>query len=1853
LSRYSGQTDLAAGSPVANRGRSEVEGLVGFFVNTLVLRTDLSGDPGFRELLGRVRETTLAAYAHDELPFEKLVEHLEVERSTDRNPLFQVLCALQNQPWPEMRMGDVRLTPLPVESGVAKLDLSLLWSEEDGRFLGMLEWSADLFEEATAERLLRHHEALIAAVLEAPERRIGELPILSEAERRQLLAEGPRVSRPEGLLLQELVEAQAARTPEAPAVVGDGITLTYRDLVERSNRLARHLMAMGVGPDARVGLSVERSPEMVVGLLGVLAAGGAYVPLDPEYPAERLAAMVEDARPVVVLDQEKIADLLSSGSGEPFRLPVPDAALAYLLFTSGSTGRPKGVMVEHRSLVNHMLWMQEEFPLGPGDRVLQKTPFGFDASVWEFWAPLMAGATLVMAKPGEHRDPAALVRAVREQGITILQVVPSLLSALIEEGLGGCPSLRRVFVGGEALTADLQDRFFRAVAGELVDLYGPTETTVQVTAGRSLPGRPVRLGPAIHNARVLVLDRGLGLSPLGVPGEICIGGEPVGRGYFERPAETAERFVPDPFSDSPGARLYRTGDLGRRRTDGIEFLGRIDHLVKVRGVRIELGEIEATLARHPGVDQAVVLVREGARLVAYVAGAADPARLRTFLRETLPEAMVPLDWVSLPELPRTPNGKIDRKALASIAPAPVEDEFVAPRTPAEELLAGIFEEVLGIARVGARDDFFALGGHSLLATRVASRVRAAFGVSLPLRKLFEATTVEALAAEVGGGGPGLAIPRLPRRPGETLPLSFSQERLWVLDRLEPGAPTYNMPGVVELRGALRVDALASALAEVVRRHESLRTVFPTVDGAPRQEILPKLEIPLPVIDVPEEEAGRIAAEHARRSFDLARGPLLDAVLLRLGPDRHRFLVVFHHVVCDGWSVGVFVREIAALYAAFSQGRPSPLPELPVQYADFAVWQREAVEETREADLAWWRERLGGETAPLELPTDRPRPAVQTFRGGQREWILSSSLAGRLRALARERGATLFMVLLAAAKALLGRQSGQEDVLVGTPVAGRRTVETERLIGIFLNTLVLRTDLSGSPGFAELVARVREVTLGAFSHQDVPFEALLAELPQQRDLSRTSLFQVMFNLLNLPPAELCLPGLTLEAVALPALPSKFDMTFYVAEAGETLRIELVYNADLFDAPRMEELLAQYELLLEQALERPEAPVGSLSLVTDRARGLLPDPAVPLPPAWEGAAHEMFAERARRHPERTAVEGAWTYGELDVASRRLAGWLAAQGVRKGDRVAIYAHRSAPLPLAVLGTLRAGAAFTILDSAYPAARLAEIFRIAAPKALLRMEAAGPLPESLEGCPRLDLPAVLPDLPAPDLVTGPDDLAYVAFTSGSTGTPKAVAGPHRPLSHFLAWHRERFGLGESDRFSLLSGLAHDPLLRDLLTPLTAGATLCIPDPEALAAGRLARWMREEEITVAHLTPAMSEILTETRGEELPALRYAFFGGDVLTRHGAERLRRLAPGCTVVSYYGATETPQGMGYHVFAEPERERVPLGRGIDGVQLLVRNPAGELAGVGELGEIAIRTPYLAAGYLNDPELTRERFVAGLYRTGDLGRYLPNGEVGFQGRADLQMKIRGYRIEPGEIEAVLAGLPGVREAAVVARRDRLVAYVVPDGEVTASALREGVRERLPQPMVPSAFVILERLPLTPNGKVDRRALPEPAESPETTAVAPRTPLEEALAALWREVLGRETVGVHDDFFALGGHSLLATRLVFRIEEALGREIGLRSLFEAPTVADLAVLLESRESGGAASFEALQPAPADRHLPFPLTDIQQAYWVGRTGELDLGHVTSHRYVELEGEGLDLARLERAWQRLIDRHDMLRAVFL
>ena len=1963
LARTSRQDDLAVGSPIAGRNRIEIEGLIGFFVNTLVLRGDLSagrsGEPSFRELVDRARETALLAYMHQDVPFEKLVEELAPERSLTHSPLFQVMLVLQNAPAGSLEIGDLRLLPVAVEGTTAKFDLTLTFVEHDGELVGTFEYASGLFDAATIDRQAGHLERLLRAASGTPDEPFSTLPLLSLAERGQLLVEWNDTASGEAPRpVHELFAAQVRRTPEAVAVVFLNEQLTYAGLDTRASRLARRLRALGVGPDVLVGLLVERSLDMIVGVLGILQAGGVYVPFDPQYPVERVAFMLDDTRAPVLLTQEPLRDRLPAGSstvllldreegGAPLVRGAVDAVdgdgfpaaalnLGYVIYTSGSTGRPKGVALSQWALRNLIDWHLATL-LG-GARTLQFASLSFDASFHEMFACWGSGGTLVVVPEELRRDLAALAELLVEQEIekAILPVVVLQQLAEIFAGRESLPPLCEITTTGERLQTN------RAIAALLQRLpgcafhnhYGPSET--HVATAFTLSPDPAdwtvypSVGRPIGNSTAYVFEPGLVPAPIGVPGDLYLGGACLARGYLGRPDLTAQRFVPHPCGDEPGARLYRTGDKVRFLANGdLDFLGRFDDQVKIRGFRVEPGEIEALLLTMAGVREAVVVVREDRsaggssadrRLVAYVAGVAGGVEaevLRRALREKLPDYMVPAACVVLPALPLTLNGKVDRRALPAPERLISEESYVAPRTPVEEVLAGIWAEVLGLERVGAKGHFFELGGHSLLATRVTSRLRSAFGIELPLRTLFERPTVAELAAfveEARRGGMPSAVPRLMRvERGDDLPLSFAQERLWFLDSIDPGAPTYNMPGAIGLLGRLDVAALAAALLGVVDRHEVLRTVFRVVDGVPRQHILPAPGIGgvgLPIVDLaalPEAgrraETERLAAEHARHRFDLASGPLLDAALLRLEADRHHLFVVMHHVICDGWSLHLLVREIGELYGAFTAHRPSPLSELPVQYADFAVWQREVVAATRQTELAWWLRLLSGEVAPLDLPTDRPRPPVQTFRGGHAARVLPPGLSGQLTRFGRSHGATLFMTLVAAIQALLHRHSGQDDILVGAPVAGRRAVETEELLGCFLNTLVLRTGFGGQPGFSGLVEQVREVTLGAYSHQDVPFEAVLAALPVERDLSRTPLFQVMVNLLNFPVVEMRLPGgleVETERMAPAAPPSKLEMTFYLSEEQGGVSVELIYNADLFDAVRMEDLLDQLALFLEQALERPEEPLGHHTLVTPRARAVLPEPAMELSAAWEGAAHEIFARHAERAPVALAVADpaeSWTYGELDERADRLAAFLQAGGVRPGDVVAFWAHRSAPLVWGVLGALKAGAAFLMLDPRYPAPRQAQMLAIARPAAWLRVAAAGPVPveiesalDALECACRLALPAradevgaggFLADVPAASRVAevGPDDIAYVAFTSGSTGVPKGVLGRHGSLSHFIPWLRHRFELSAADRFSLLSGLAHDPLHRDLFTPLQIGAAVVIPDPETMdEPGRLAVWMRQAGVSVAHLTPALGQVLTTDAPDaphvEVPSLRYAFLVGDVLTRRDVARLRRLAPQGTSVNYYGSTETQRAVSYHVAEDGEpREVLPLGRGIPDVQLLVRNPAGGISGIGELGEVSVRSPHIALGYLDDPRLTEERFVADpwsgregdrLYRTGDLGRYLPNGEAVFAGRADTQVKIRGFRIELGEIESVLGGFPGVREAVVVARQAglapsdsgaelSLAAYVVPAAAATLGVpeLRAFLRERLPDSMVPATFTLLDELPLTPNRKVDRKALPAPQwPNADDGHVAPRTPVEEVLAGIWAELLGVERVGATDHFFDLGGHSLLATRVVSRLRSAFGVEMPLRDLFLAPRLADLAVQVEAmRRTDTMAPAPPLVPVPGGG--PRPLSFAQQRLWF--IDQLEPGSPLYNLPVALRIEGrLDAALLAVCLGEIVRRHEALRTVF-
>ncbi|WP_163997838.1 non-ribosomal peptide synthetase, partial [Pyxidicoccus caerfyrddinensis] len=1461
LSRHAGQQDIAVGSPIAGRTRAETEGLIGFFVNTLVLRTQVEDTASFVHLLRQVKESSLGAYAHQDVPFERLVEVLQPSRDMSRSPLFQVLFALQNAPMPAVRKLDLTLSPVEVENPTTKFELQLNLSETPDGYRGTLSYNTDLFEHATALRIASHFQVLVEALVARPEAPLGSVSLLTEAERHQVLVEWNATATDFAgdACVHQRVEAQARRAPDALAVESDDARLTYRELDARANQLAHVLRARGVRTGDRVALCVQRSPDMVVGLLGILKAGAAYVPLAPDYPRERLAFMLQDCGARVLLTQQSLLGLLPEGtdvvcldSGDvlshedtvaPAVTVTADDA-AYVIYTSGSTGQPKGVVIPHGALVNHMAWFLSAFGITSEDRVLQKTPLSFDASVWECWASLMVGAPLVLAPPEAHRDPAALVACVVRQRVTVLQVVPSMLRFMLEEeGLRAATHLRWLFCGGEALASELAPRL-RALLPEtrLVNLYGPTETTIDATSALATGqerGTTVPIGRPVANTRLYVLDGHLRPVPPGVPGELFIGGAQLAQGYLDRPALTAERFVPDAFASTPGARLYRTGDQVRWLRDGsMEYLGRADAQVKLRGFRIEPGEVEAALLAFPDVTQAVALVREdvaGApRLAGYVTAPAslDTAALRTFLLQRLPEYMVPSAFMVLEALPLTPNGKVDRKALPAPAAHADVSAAVAPRDAAEEVLAGLFAGLLRQERVGIHDSFFELGGHSLLVTQLASRVRSAFGVELPLRAFFESPTVATLARRIAAARSeqNPAVPPLAPVPREgALPLSFAQQRLWLLDQIEPGNTAYNLPTVIRLRGALDVAALEKAFTALVERHESLRTLFTAQEDEPTQRILPPSAFPLTVVDLgslpPDERearAERLALEETQRPFDLARGPLLRALLLRLDSEEHVLAATMHHIVSDGWSMSVLVSEVAAAYGAFASGRELKVPPLPIQYADYAAWQRGWLRgDALEQQLGYWREQLSGAAPVLELPTDKPRPAVQSIRGLHLPVHVPAQVVKRLEALCQREGVTPFMALLAVWQVLLSRYSGQDDIVVGSPIAGRTRTETEGLIGFFVNTLVLRTQVDPRASFRELLARVRATTLGAYDHQDVPFEKLVEELQPQRSISHSPLFQVMLVLQNTPMASLEVAGspggaapLRIQPVDVELQSVKFDLTLSLARTPEGLSGTLSYRTDLFERSTVSRMAEHLATLLESAVSSPEAHVGELSLLRDAERHQVLEAfnASPNPFVAEGPLHALIEAQAARHPSRPAVaceEQVLTYGELDTRANQLAWHLRSLGVGPDTCVALCLERSVDTVVALLGIWKAGAAYVPLDPAQPALRLRTLVEeVAAPVVVTQSRHA----DAFTGT---SVQRVLMDTEAEQLASGrgdappcavsADNLAYVLFTSGSTGRPKGVAVAHGQLVHYVRAATERLGLADCKSFALVSTFVAD----------------------------------------------------------------------------------------------------------------------------------------------------------------------------------------------------------------------------------------------------------------------------------------------------------------------------------------------------------------------------------------------------------------------------------------------------------------
>ncbi|MGV9455865.1 amino acid adenylation domain-containing protein [Streptomyces sp. NPDC003635] len=1856
LHRLGAGEDIPLGAPVAGRTDEAVNDLVGFFVNTLVLRTDTSGDPTFRELLARVRESSLAAFEHQDLPFDQVVEAVNPPRVTGRNPLFQVMLGYHHRP-----DGDPDVLGLPTEwfdldTGTAKFDLHFTFVDETGpgRLVLLLEHALDLCDETTARRLAGYLVRLLEQVADQPDRPVRDLGLL-DADEHDLVVEewNDTVRELPATTLPELFRAQVARTPDALALVFGAQRLTYAELDARVEHTARVLAGAGVGPERTVGVALPRSVELVVALLAVHRAGGAYLPLDADQPEERLAFTLDDARPVTVVQGE----LPTGPEGE-----IPDAydplSPAYVIYTSGSTGRPKGVVVPHAGIVNRLLWMQDTYGLTAEDRVLQKTPAGFDVSVWEFFWPLITGATLVLARPDGHRDPAYLAALIQDQAVTTAHFVPSMLQMFLEEPAAAqCTDLRQVMCSGEALPTPVAQRFHRLLPARLHNLYGPTEASVDVTAtevpeggGQVLIGRPVR------NTRAYVLDAALRPVPPGVPGELYLAGVQLARGYLHRPGLTAERFVADPRG-APGSRMYRTGDLARWTADGmLDFLGRTDDQVKIRGMRIEPGEVEAVLVRHPSVAHAVVVAQDQ-RLVAYVVAATEGiADLRRHTAAALPEHMVPAAFVPLDALPLTPNGKLDRRAL----PAP---DFATvggrPRTPREEILCGLFADVLGLPDVGVDDDFFALGGHSLLAMRLAARIRATLGVEVSLRTVFDTRTVAGLAE----AGPEPAATRhalTPRPRPDRLPLSSAQRRLWVLYQVEGPSATYNIPSAWRLTGPLDVEALRAAVDDLVVRHETLRTVFPDEDGRAYQLILDDVDIPFEVVDTTEERLAEQLREAGTYGFRLDREPPLRVHVFRTGEEQWTLLLLLHHIAGDEWSQAPLNRDLALAYAARTQGRAPEWAPLPVQYADYTLWQEGLLAEVGERQIAHWRQALAGLPEELALPVDRPRPLESSYRGGSADLSLDAELDADLRRLARDHGVSVFMVLQAAVATLLTRLGAGHDIPIGSPISGRTDAALDDLVGFFLNTLVLRTDTSGDPTFRELLARVRETDLAAFDHQDVPFERLVEVLNPARSLARHPLFQVMVVYLAADGDDPGLPGLHADRDEVTGTTAKFDLSFDFVERADGTGVDgvLEYSADLFDPTTAQSFADRLRRVLRAVTADPDVTVSRVDLLDadERRRlegGWQSRPALAAPTTVPA----LFEQRVREFPHLPAAASdglEFTFAELNAEANRLARLLVELGAGPERFVALALPRTARFLVAVLAVHKAGAAYVPLDPDAPDSRTADVLDDA--RALVTLTTREvTLSAGVERL-VLDDPATAERIAAQDPADLSTELtprhpAYVIYTSGSTGRPKGVVVTHESLGNLFHSHRETLygpAIETAGRRHLRAGHAwsffFDASWQPQLWLLDGHCVHIVSeevrrDPELLAAAS-----REHRFDFLEVTPSFFAQMADLLDGDCP-LAVVGVGGEAVP---AAQWRRLAelPGTEAFNLYGPTEST--VDALVARIGDSERPLVGRPVAGTRAYVLDPLLQPVPPGVTGELYLAGGGLARGYLGAPGLTAERFVADpfgapgsrLYRTGDLARWTADGRLDYLGRADDQVKIRGFRIEPAEIESALAEHPSVAQALVTVHqegaRKLLVAYAVTEAD--PAALRGFVAAHLPDHMVPAVVVPLDRFPRLPNGKLDRTALPAPDFSALSSGRAPATPLEVTLCAVFAEVLGLEQVGVDDDFFALGGDSIVAMQLVGRARAA-GVRITPRLVFRHRTVAALGTVAESADTGASRRED-------DGTGTVPLTPVM--HWLRELG----GPSSTYHQGALvrTPAALDLRGLTAMLQALADRHDMLRA---
>ncbi|WP_051931329.1 non-ribosomal peptide synthetase [Gillisia sp. Hel_I_29] len=1812
LYRYTGQEDLVVGTPVAGREHSDLEDQIGFYINTLALRNEVRSEDSFEDLFRRVRQRTLDAYEHQGYPFDRLVEDLELRRDTSRSAVFDMMLVLQNTGDAHQGIGisdsDVELI---TDQGfnLSKFDLSFTFEERGDYLALLLEYNTDVYEQEMLEGFIVHYKEFLEKLLSNPEALIGSIDYLAEEERVELLDvfNATAFDYPRDKTVVELFEEQVSKTPEAIAVVYEEERLSYEELNRRSNQLAHYLQAhYTIEPDDLVGIMLPRSSWMIVGILGILKSGGAYVPIDPDYPEDRIAYMLEDSKCKVLLDEEFLDKFNNNNksdySTDNLSISLLPSNLLYVIYTSGSTGKPKGVMIEHSGVINRIDWMWKTFNFKEGEVVLQKTTFTFDVSVWEIFLPLCWGNRMIICTKEETYSPIALMSLIEKHGVNSLHFVPSMFNSFLLEVLAiegakkSLQSVKRLIASGESLSIESVRSWYGHLKAPIYNLYGPTEASIDVTYHKtSITDEKISIGVPISNTEIYILNREGLLQPIGVTGEISIAGSGLARGYLNNESLTKERFVSNPFIE--GTRMYKTGDLGIWNSDGtITFLGREDAQVKIRGYRIELGEIESVLLGHADIDEAVVLANDNdgvKELVAYFVSSLDhdSASLRSYLKGFLPDYMLPSYYVSMEGLPLTPNGKIDRRSLPSPEGLEISHgvEYVAPETDTEKQLVVIWEDILGKENIGVKDDFFELGGHSLKATRLLSKLHKTFDVKLALKDLFVHTVLETQVSLIEEATKSAYVSIEKLEASSDYAISDSQRRLWVLSQFEGGSSAYNMPSRIFLDGSYDVDLFKRAIYSVVDRHEILRTVFKeNSQGEIRQWILERDALGFEIGELDLQGEADIESsvlnylDNDRMvEFDLAKGPLLRAILLQVSEDRYVFYYNMHHIISDGWSMDVLSRDVFKYYEFYKSGGELDLPALRIQYKDYASWQLSQLSTSiYQGHRDYWTGLLGGDLPVLDLPSSKVRPVIQSHQGQLLRTYISKESTQGLKRFSHQEGGTLFMGLLSSLKALLYRYTGQEDLVVGTPVAGREHLDLEDQIGFYINTLALRNAVHSGDSFVDLFGRIRQTTLDAYEHQGYPFDHLVEDLELRRDTSRSAVFDIMVVLQNTGDAhqgvgvsDSDVELITDQEFSL----SKFDLSFTFEEQGDYLALFLEYNTDVYDKAMLEGFIVHYKEFLASLLSLPEASIGGIDYLNDKEREELLDVFNATEAIYpeDQTLVDLFESQVLKTPEAIAVvyeDERLSYEELNSLSNQLAHYLQAHyDIQSDDLIGIKLPRSSWMIVGILGILKSGGAYVPIDPDYPEDRIAYMLKDSNCKVLLDEEFLTGFKSDSKDY----------SIGNPSHNISSKDLAYVIYTSGSTGKPKGVMIEHNSVLDYCITFKEQFNLIQSDKVIQQSSISFDTHVEEIFPILLSSGTLLLMKDKGVNVLEVKKLIEIEKATIVSTTPLILKELNLIRFNS-KNLRLLISGGDKFEK---TFVSNFIDKIQIYNTYGPTEFTVCATYQNVIK-ESLSSNIGGPISNTKIYILNKEGVLQPKGVTGEIYIAGSGLARGYLNNDVLTNERFVSNpfksgvrMYKTGDLGRWNSDGTITFLGREDTQVKIRGYRIELGEVESVLLEHSEIDQAVVLAydleSGKELVAYFVSSSKQESSSLRDYLKAFLPDYMHPSYYVALDGLPLTPNGKIDRRSLPSPKGleiSHGVEYVAPETETQKKLVAIWEEVLGKDNIGLKDDFFELGGHSLKALKVLFKINAELNVLLNIEELFMHNKLEDLSDEIDNR---------------------------------------------------------------------------------